>query len=149
MNDAELMEEALREARKAFDAGEVPIGAVVALDGEIVGRGHNEREAKLSIVSHAEIEALLMAERNLEKVRLPDCSIYVTLEPCLMCAGAILQSRIHRLVYALDDPKAGAIRSCFHVFDKATDDGVPLVEVGLEKERSKELLQAFFAKRRG
>lgn len=149
MNDVELMEEALKEARKALEAGEVPVGAIVALDGKVVGRGHNEREAKLSIASHAEIEALLSAEKELGRVRLSECTLYVTLEPCLMCAGAIIQSRIHRLVYALDDPKAGAIRSRFHVFDEVTDDGVPLLEIGSKKEESKALLQEFFAKRRG
>lgn len=148
MNDVDLMKEALAEARKALEMGEVPVGAVVALNGEIVARGHNEREAKLSIASHAEIEALHSAEKKLGRVRLFDCTVYVTLEPCLMCAGAILQSRIHRLVYALDDPKAGAVRSRFHVFDEVTDDGVPLVEVGCKKEESKALLQTFFANRR-
>ena len=148
MNDEELMNEALIEAKRAYDEGEVPVGAVVALDGEIVGRGHNGREEKHSIASHAEIEAILDAERNLGRTRLDGCSIYVTLEPCLMCAGAIIQSRLFRLVYAVDDPKAGAVRSRFHAFDDPTEDGVPLLSVGLRGEEAAKLLRAFFLERR-
>jgi len=108
LNQDELwMKEAIAEAKKAERLGEVPIGAVVVKEGVIIGRGHNLRETQHNPVSHAEIIAIQQASQALNAWRLLDCTLYVTLEPCPMCAGAIVQSRIKRVVYGTDDPKAG------------------------------------------
>jgi len=101
------MKEAIAEAKKAESLGEVPIGAVVVKDGVIIGRGHNLRETQHSPIAHAEIMAIQQASTALDAWRLLDCTLYVTLEPCPMCAGAIVQSRVKRVVYGTDDPKAG------------------------------------------
>ena len=105
--DEQWMKEAIAEAKKAERLGEVPIGAVVVKEGVIIGRGHNLRETQHNPVSHAEIIAIQQASQALNAWRLLDCTLYVTLEPCPMCAGAIVQSRIKRVVYGTDDPKAG------------------------------------------
>lgn len=105
------MEEALALAREAAAAGEVPVGCVIVRDGRIVGRGRNRREETQTTVSHAEMEAIAQANRTLGTWRLDDCELYVTLEPCPMCAGAILNARISRVVYGAADPKAGCMGS--------------------------------------
>ena len=148
MNDVELMEEALKEARKALEAGEVPVGAIVALDGKVVGRGHNEREAKLSIASHAEIEALLSAEKELGRVRLAECALYVTLEPCLMCAGLMVNARVDRCVYGATDPKGGALGTLFDVSHDPRLNHAFEVTPGVLGDEAAELLRAFFRARR-
>ncbi len=114
-SDTEFMAEALREALRAVEHGDVPIGAVVVADGVIVGRGHNEKESRPDATAHAEIIALQQASRALDTWRLLDCILYCTMEPCLMCAGAMVQARLGRLVYAVDDPKAGAAGSMLDV----------------------------------
>lgn len=107
-NQDELwMNEAIAEAKKAESLGEVPIGAVVVKEGVIIGRGHNLRETQHNPIAHAEIMAIQQASKALDAWRLLDCTLYVTLEPCPMCAGAIIQSRVKRVVYGTDDPKAG------------------------------------------
>lgn len=113
--DGRFMAEALREALLAARHGDVPIGAVVVADGRIVGRGHNEKESRPDPTAHAEIIALQQASRTLDTWRLLDCTLYCTMEPCLMCAGAMVQARLGRLVYAVDDPKAGAAGSLLDV----------------------------------
>jgi tRNA(adenine34) deaminase len=148
MTDEELMGEALKEARIAFDEGEVPVGAVVVLDGRIIGRGHNERERKLDVSSHAEIEAIKDAERNLGRWTLDGAAIYVTLEPCLMCAAAISQARIFRLVYGADDPTMGAVASHHFVYGDPSLQSRPLVTSGVRKEECSALLERFFKERR-
>src|SRR5919108_4848722 len=113
--DATWMAEALAEARKAAAEGEVPIGAVVVHDGRIVGRGRNEREGRRDPTAHAEVLALQEAARSLQRWRLTGATVYATLEPCPMCAGALVNARVDRLVYAVPDPKAGAAGSLFYV----------------------------------
>ena len=143
----DFMEEALKEAEAAYEEGEVPVGAVVVKDGEIIGRGHNRRECKKDISSHAEIEALKQAEAALGRWNLDGCSVYVSLEPCLMCAGAIKQSRIMSLHYAAKDPDFGA-ESKYGLFS-AKDGYAPLlVYVGEKENQAKNLLNSFFKSKR-
>ncbi|OPZ37145.1 MAG: tRNA-specific adenosine deaminase [Tenericutes bacterium ADurb.BinA155] len=139
---------ALAEANKAASEGEVPVGAVVVLGDRVIGKGRNHREAKLDISSHAEIEALKAAAKSLGKWDLSGCALYVTLEPCLMCSGAIMQSRITRLVYGADDLKKGAVTSNFYVFDDPKAESHPLINKGILKDESEQLLSSFFASQR-
>ena len=120
MQDAEFMDAALELAREAFADGEVPVGCVIVRDGKIVGRGRNRREKDKSALSHAEIEAIGEANRNLGGWRLWECTLYVTLEPCPMCAGAIINARIPRVVYGASDKKFGACRSVCALSTAAT-----------------------------
>ncbi len=117
MNDEAFMREALAEAALALATDDVPVGAVVVRDGEIVGRGRNRREADQDPTAHAEVVALRDACRAARRWRLDGCSLYVTHEPCPMCAGAIVNSRIARLIYGCDNPKAGAIRTLYNIAD--------------------------------
>ena len=137
------MEEALRLAREAFDAGEVPVGCVIVRKGEIVGRGRNRREGSKSALAHAEIEAIHDACRNLGGWRLWECTLYVTLEPCAMCAGAILSARIPRVVYGASDQKFGACKSVCSLFDMNFNHH-PQVVSGVMEEESAALLRSFF-----
>ena len=146
-NDASFMLEALKEAKIAYEAGEIPVGAVVVQNGVIIGRGHNEREKKLDISSHAEINAIKMAAEAIGRWDLHDCSLYVTLEPCLMCAGAILQSKIRFLSFGTLDKKAGAILSIYHVFDTNNAYMPPLIDKGLCENECSEILKRFFAEK--
>jgi tRNA(adenine34) deaminase len=148
MNDDEAMRLALLEAKKAFLENEVPVGAIVILNDRVIGVGHNQRESHHDISSHAEIEAIKAAEASLGNWRLDGATLYVTMEPCLMCAGAILQSRLARLVYAVDDPKAGAVISNFGVFNDPTFKNRPLVSRGVLLEESSQLLAQFFNEKR-
>ena len=143
MTDLELMGEALALAREAAADGEVPVGCVIARNGEIVGRGRNRREKGKSALAHAEIEAISDACRNLGGWRLWDCTLYVTLEPCPMCAGAIINARIPRVVYGAGDDKCGAVRSVCALFDMRFNHH-PTVEAGLLEEECAALLQEFF-----
>ena len=117
MLEEKFMREALKEAKKAKEKGEVPVGAIIVLDGKIIARGHNMRENKKSSLCHAEIIAINKACKKLQNFRLENCEMYVTLEPCLMCAGAIIQSRIKKLAYGAEDPKYGMAGSSFNVFE--------------------------------
>ena len=141
------MAEALLEARKAYSEGEVPVGAVVVKDGKIIGRGHNHREAKLDISSHAEIEALKQAAAFLGTWRMDGCSLYVTLEPCLMCAGAIKQSRLSSLHIGALDPLYGA-ESRYGLFSSIDAYGGILAYVREREEETKAILDDFFASKR-
>lgn len=143
MTDTEAMHEALSLAREAADEGEVPVGCIVT-DGErIVGRGRNRRETGKSALAHAELEAIAEACRTLGGWRLWRCTLYVTLEPCPMCAGAIINSRIRRVVYGAADTKAGCCGSVTDLFAMPFNHH-PVVEQGLRAEEAQALLQAFF-----
>ena len=139
----QYMKEALALAREAAAAGEVPVGCVIVREGEIVGRGRNRREEKQATASHAEMEAIAQANAALGTWRLDDCELYVTLEPCPMCAGAIINARIPRVVYAAGDEKFGACRSVCSLFDMAFNHN-PTVEAGLLEQEAVALMQAFF-----
>ena len=145
MDDEALMKEALAEAKLAFDAGEIPVGAVVVKDGKIVGRGHNTRERDNDVSGHAEINALKDAGKNLGDWDLSGCSIYVTLEPCAMCGGAIMQSRLRTIVYGESDPQEGGF-SKYRLLDH--DNAATLVHAGVLKEECRALLDEFFRKLR-
>jgi len=139
-----FMQEALAEARLAQAHGEVPIGAVVAFDGEIIGRGHNRRETQNDPTAHAEILAIREAARHLDNWRLTNATLYVTLEPCPMCAGAIVNARLQRLVFGAYDPKAGAVTSLMNlVQDKRLNHFVEVYD-GICQRECAELLQMFF-----
>lgn len=148
MQDEHFMEEALKEARKAFDENEVPVGAVVVLNDAIIGRGHNKREGLLDISSHAEIEALKDAARTIGSWKMEGCTLYVTLEPCLMCSGAILQSKLSRIVYGPKDIKDGGIVSKYYVFDTPCEHERPLINSGVLEEECAAILKDFFVGKR-
>ncbi|MBQ7000003.1 MAG: nucleoside deaminase [Oscillospiraceae bacterium] len=145
--DQQFMEEALKLAKEAFDAGEVPVGCVIVKDGRIVGRGRNRREGDKSALAHAEIEAISEACRTLGGWRLWQCTLYVTLEPCPMCAGAIVNARIPRVVYGASDKKCGAVRSVCSLFSMEFNHH-PAVEYGILEEECGQLLTEFFQKLR-
>ena len=139
---------ALREAERALDHDDVPVGAVVVHDGEVVGAGHNERELRADPTAHAEMLALRQAAATLGSWRVLDAVMYVTLEPCAMCAGAIVLARVPRVVYGATDPKAGAAGSVLDVLDEPRLNHRPQVESGLLAEDCADLLRAFFASKR-
>ena len=145
--DIEFMKMALSEAQKAADAGEPPIGAVLVRDGEVLVSAHNHREREYDITSHAEIEVLREAGRIKKDWRMNDCTLYVTLEPCPMCAGAILAARVGRVVYAAKDPVAGAMGSVLNL-PRFPLGSHPVVEGGLLLEEARDMLQAFFKSKR-
>ena len=139
-----FMRQALREAEKAEKKGEVPVGAVVVHDGRVIGRGHNRTETKQSALEHAEQSALRSASKKLGSWRLQDCDLYVTLEPCTMCGGAIVLSRIRTLVYGTTDPKAGAVDSTARVLDNPKLNHRVAVVGGILKEDCAAILTGFF-----
>lgn len=147
MTDYELMGAALAEAQKAAALGEVPVGAVVARRGEIVAAAHNTRETEKNAVHHAELLAIDRACQALRGWRLWECELFVTLEPCPMCAGAILNSRIRRVVYGAADPKAGCCGSVTDLFALPFNHH-PVVERGLRAEEASALLADFFVRLR-
>jgi len=143
------MEEALRAAQRALEAGEVPVGAVVVVGGgQIVGRGWNRNIADRDPSAHAEIVALREAGTALGNHRLGDCELFVTVEPCAMCAGALVQARIKRLIYGADDPKAGAVHSVIQVLNHPQLNHRMDVRGGILAGRCAEMVQAFFKSRR-
>jgi tRNA(adenine34) deaminase len=142
------MEEALREALRAQAAGEVPVGAVVVLEGRVVGRGANQNLLGPDPTAHAEIVALRQAAARLGNHRLLGCALFVTLEPCAMCAGAMVHARLQRLVYGADDPRAGAVRSVLQVVNHPRLNHQMEVTSGVLAGRCAGLLQAFFRGRR-
>ena len=148
MNDEYYMREALSMARSAECLGEVPVGAIVVREGIIVGRGFNSPIGESDPTAHAEIAALRDAARNLENYRLPGCELFVTLEPCAMCAGAILHSRIARVVYGARDPKTGVHGSVVDLFAVERLNHHTRVEGGVLAEECSQLLSSFFASRR-
>ncbi len=148
-SDKTLMSRALDEARAAIDHGDVPVGAVVVHGGSVIAARHNERELSRDPVAHAEILALRDAARHLGRWRLDECMMYVTLEPCAMCAGAMVNARLGELVYAADDPKAGAADSVFSLLDGAALNHRVEVRRGPLMDEAGELLREFFRARRG
>lgn len=142
------MRAALLEAEAAAVAGEVPIGAIAVYGGEIIGRGQNRVLRDVDPTAHAEIVAMRAAAKFLKNYRLTGCELFVTLEPCAMCAGAMIHARLERLVYAADDPKAGAAGSVLEVLNHARLNHQMAVERGLMAEESAALLREFFRQRR-
>lgn len=142
--DSYFMRLALDEARKAARCGEVPVGAILVCDDKIVGRGYNLREKLQDPTAHAEMIALREGARNLGSWRLEGCSLYVTLEPCPMCAGALIQARVGRLIYGTADPKGGAVESITALLDVAGFNHKVSVTGDLMAREAKELLQEFF-----
>jgi tRNA(adenine34) deaminase len=144
-----FMAEALKEAQKAFDMDEVPIGAVIVKDGKIIGRGYNRKEETCDATAHAEIMAIKEASEKLNAWRLTGCTMYVTLEPCSMCAGALVNARIDKLVIGASDPKTGACGSVFNIVqDKRLNHQIEL-ETGILEEDCSTILKLFFEKLRG
>jgi tRNA(adenine34) deaminase len=148
MTDRDFMQAALDEARAAGEAGEVPIGAVVVREGAIVARGQNRVLRDVDPTAHAEIVALRAAATAVGNYRLNGCTLYVTLESCAMCAGAMTHARLERLVFAADDPKAGACGSVLEVLNHPRLNHQMQVEQGILAEESAELLRGFFRERR-
>ncbi|HET8636819.1 MAG TPA: tRNA adenosine(34) deaminase TadA [Acidobacteriaceae bacterium] len=148
MKEADFMREALAEAQAAADAGEVPIGAVAVHNGEIIGRGQNRVLRDVDPTAHAEIVAMRAAAKVLDNYRLTGCELYVTLEPCAMCAGAMIHARLARLVYSAADPKAGAAGSVLEVLNHPRLNHQMAVTPGVLAEESAALLREFFRQRR-
>jgi len=149
MTDDDWMGEALTLARAAQARGEVPVGAIVVRDGAVVGRGGNAPISHADPTAHAEIAALREAGRRLDNYRLPGCTLYVTLEPCAMCAGAIMHARLARLVFGARDPKTGACGSIVDLFADRRLNHHTAVTGGVRADECGRLLSAFFAARRG
>jgi len=142
-----FMKAALNEAKKASAKNEVPVGAVVVYQDKIIARAHNLRETHQHMHAHAEFLAMMKAAKKIGSWRLEDCDIYVTMEPCPMCAGAMIQSRVRKVYYGIKDPKAGVADSMMHLFDYTFNHHVD-VESGVLAEESKQLIQSFFQKLR-
>ncbi len=146
--DLIFMRAALKQARMAAANGEVPVGAVVVQGSRIIARGYNQPIRRKDPTAHAEIVALRKAARKRGNYRLPDCDLYVTVEPCAMCLGAVLQARVRRLAYGADDPKSGAVRSIVRFPLEKTNHKL-LVMRGVLAEEAAEILRSFFRQRRG
>ncbi|MCK6409635.1 tRNA adenosine(34) deaminase TadA [Thauera sp.] len=149
MNDDDYMRAALEQARAAGACDEVPVGAVVVLDGEIVGRGFNQPIGRHDPTAHAEIMALRDAAARLGNYRLPGCQLYVTLEPCAMCSGAIMHARVARVVFGARDPKTGVAGSVLDLFAEPRLNHHAIVEGGVLGDECGRMLSSFFAARRG
>ena len=142
------MNMALKEAIKASQEDEVPIGCVIVKNNKVVSRGHNRRESKNDVTSHAEIEAIRKASKKLDDWQLIDCDLYVTIEPCLMCMGAIIQSHIRNVYYGSEDPKGGAVVSCINILDIKSLNHYPHIEGGIHKDKCSKIVKEFFANKR-
>ena len=138
------MKEALKEAIKAYKKDEVPVGVVIVKDGKIIARAHNQKEIKKDTTKHAEILAIQKASKKLDSWRLEGCTLYVTLEPCAMCAGAIIQSRLEKVVIGTMDEKTGACGSVLNLLEDYKFNHVVKVEKGIMNVECKEILQTFF-----
>ena len=139
-----FMKIALKEAKKAYDKLEVPVGAVIVKDGKVIARAHNLKETKTDTTKHAEILAIQKASRKLKSWRLLDCDMYVTLEPCSMCAGAMINSRIRKIYIGTQDAKTGAVGSVFNLFNDYTFNHKVEAETGILKDECENILQQFF-----
>lgn len=146
--DIQFMKQALKEAKKAHEKDEVPIGAVLVKDGKVISRGHNTREIKQISTHHAEINCIEKACKKLGTWRLEECILYVTLEPCPMCAGAIFQSRIKKVVFGAYDPKGGSYGSCFNLNDVKGLNHYPEIVGGVLQEECSATLKEFFKMKR-
>jgi tRNA(adenine34) deaminase len=143
-----FMEQALSLAKQAYDCGEIPVGAIVVKNDQIIASAYNQKEAQQCCVYHAEILAIQAASKHLNNFRLSDCDLYVTLEPCLMCAGAIYQARLRSVIFGASDPKGGALGSLYQVHeDKRLNHRFPVYS-GVQSLVSQGLLQSFFKERR-
>ena len=140
----EFMKEALKEAKKAYKKLEVPVGAVIVKDGKIIARAHNQKETKYDTTKHAEILAIQKASKKLKSWRLIDCEMYVTLEPCSMCAGAIINSRIKKIYIGAKDEKTGAVGSKLNLFRDYTFNHEVDFEVGILEDECQKILKDFF-----
>ena len=138
------MNQALKEAEKAYKKLEVPVGAVIVKDGKIIARAHNQKETKTDTTKHAEILAIQKASKKLKSWRLIDCDMYVTLEPCTMCAGAIINSRIKKVYVGTRDEKTGAVGSVLNLLDDYTFNHKVESEIGILKEECEDILKQFF-----
>lgn len=142
-NDEKFMKIALQEANKAFKKEEIPVGAIIVKDGEIIAKAYNIKEEKNDATAHAEIEVIKKASKKLKRWRLNDCTMYINLEPCFMCMGAIMEARIGRLVYSLSDNKRGAAKTVID-FSKINKYHKIQIDSGICMNESKELIQNFF-----
>ena len=143
-----FMKEAIKEAKKAELIDEVPIGCVIVKDDKVVARGHNVRETKKTPLGHAEIIVIDKASKKLGAWRLQDCDIYITLEPCIMCAGAIIQSRIRHVYYGAKDPKGGAIESSINVLEAKNINHHPEITSGILEEECSNIISQYFKRKR-
>lgn len=143
-----FMRLAINEAKKALLIDEVPIGAIIVKDDKVIARGYNHRETKQDVTSHAEIEAIKKANKRLNSWRLVDCDIYITLEPCLMCMGALIQSRVSNIYYGAKDPKGGAIESSLNALDSKNINHHPNVEGGILEKDCSEIISNYFRLKR-
>jgi len=149
LTDHKFMEMAVKEALQASQAGEVPVGAILVKNGEVVARDHNRPISLNDPTAHAEVLVLRAGAARMGNYRLSGCELYVTIEPCLMCAGAIVQSRIARLIFGARDEKGGAVKSLYHILeDPHLNHRVQVIE-GVLGEQCQEIMQAFFSARRG
>ena len=148
MDDILYMKEALKEAEKALQKGDIPVGAIMVRNNDIIGRGSNNRSLENSPLGHAEIVAMQDASKVLKNWRFDECTLYVTLEPCVMCAGAMVQSRLGTIVYGAKDPKAGAVGSLYNILRDPRMYHRCIVRSGILKEECAELLRKFFQKKR-
>lgn len=144
MEKEKYMKQALKEAKKAYDKEEVPIGVVIVKDGKIIARAHNLKEIKKDTIEHAEIRAIKKASKKLDAWRLTDCEMYTTLEPCPMCAGAIIQSRIKKVYIGTMDEKTGACGSVLNLFKDYKFNHTVEIEYGILEEECKKILKDFF-----
>lgn len=147
-SDEHWMKEALVEAKRAFEMDEVPVGAIVVYQNQVIGRGHNLKEKQKNVSSHAELIAMAQASQHLQSWRLKGCTLYVTLEPCMMCTGALIQSRIDRIVYAVKDEKSGAIQSQLLMHKIPRLQHQPLTQSDILALESQTLLKQYFQKKR-
>ena len=143
-----FMKEAIKEAKKAELIDEVPIGCVIVKDDKVIARGHNVRETKKTPLGHAEIIAIDKASKKLGAWRLQDCDMYITLEPCIMCAGAIIQSRIKHVYYGAKDPKGGAIESSINVLEAKNINHHPEITSGILEEECSNIISQYFKRKR-
>ena len=148
MTEIDYMKQALKEAEKAYKEDEVPIGAVIVQNGKIIARGHNIRERKTSALWHAEMAAIDKACRKLGTWHLDDCDLYVTLEPCPMCAGAMIQSRIRNVYYGAYDPKGGSVHSLINLYEVKGYNHYPATKGGILEEECAVLLKRYFKEKR-
>ena len=139
-----FMKEALKEAQKAKDKMEIPVGAVIVKDNKIIARAHNQKETKFDTTKHAEILAIQKASKKLKSWRLIDCEMYVTLEPCTMCAGAIINSRIKKVYIGTQDPKTGAVGSILNLFKDFKFNHIVEFETGIMQHECEKILKNFF-----
>lgn len=144
LQEEKFMKEAIKEAKKAYKKLEIPVGAVIVKDGKIIARAHNQKETKMDTTKHAEILAIQKASKKLGMWRLLDCEMYVTLEPCSMCAGAIINSRIKKVYIGTSDEKTGAVGSVFNLFDDYTFNHKVEFEKGILQEECEQILKQFF-----